>query len=125
FATHFNNYITIDGIANKIDIAFSNANKTFTLQFVNNEGNVESYVGKFNYEPAGLNFAQRVTIKGTEFVRATLLNNVFTLYDSTGKSYVIQQNPSPIMPIESLYGYNKVYKVLGTPEDVNVLPVVN
>jgi hypothetical protein len=125
FATHFNNYITIDGIANKIDIAFSNANKTFTLQFVNSEGTVESYTGKFNYEPAGLNFAQKVVVNGVDFVRATIQNDLFTLYDSTGKSYVIQQNSSPIMPIESLYGYNKVYKVLGTPEDDNVLPIVN
>src|SRR5690606_31421498 len=57
--------------------------------------------------------------------RGTLVDNVLTIYDADGKAYIVQQNPSPIMPIESLYGYNKVNKVLGTPTDVNALPAVN
>src|SRR5690606_26055078 len=98
-SSHFNNYIEIQGIVNKVDINFSNADKTFTFQFINDNGQTESHVGKFNYEPSGMNFAQPVQINDVLFVRGTLVDNVLTIYDADGKAYIVQQNPSPIMPI--------------------------
>lgn len=124
-SNHFNNYVNIEGEENNVDVSFNIPNKTLLLQVLNKEGSVDSYMGKFNYETAILNFSHPVLINDILFRRATLVDDVLTLYDKEGKDYIVKQNQNPNLPLESLYGYNKTNKAIGTPAGVNVLPEVS
>lgn len=122
FQTKFNNYIEVDGIANKVEVNFNTPNKSYTAQYIDTDGSVKSFSGKFHFDANGLNFSVPVTINGKTFIRATLIDGVIKMFDSTGKEYIVKQNPSPILPIENIYGYNKTYKNISTT--TSALPTI-
>lgn len=123
FQNKFNNYIDIEGISNKVEINFNTLNKTYTAQYIDSDGSVKSFSGKFNFDANGLNSSVPIVINGKIFERATLIDGIIKMYDSTGKEYVVKQNLSPILPIENVYGYNKTYKNISTT--TSALPAIS
>jgi len=123
FQTKFNNYIEVPGIENKVEINFNTSNKIFTTQFIDEDGTVKSFAGKFNFNADGINFSIPVVLNNITFVRSTLIDGVIKLYDTQGKEYMMKQNSSPILPIENVYGYNKTYKNIAS--NTSALPTVS
>ncbi|MDM1048084.1 DUF4302 domain-containing protein [Sphingobacterium hotanense] len=123
--THFNNYITVEGVPNPVSVNLSNTSKTYTFQTVMEDGSVGSVTGKFHYTADDILFSLPIELNGTVFARAKLLNDVLTLYDSNGKAYQVMQSQEPVLSVETLYGYNKSYKSFGTRAEENTLPAVN
>lgn len=123
FKTHSNNYFKLEGIDNKIEFTLTTA-KSAIFQYINNEKGVSNVSGKFNYELNGLNFNIPVVIGNKSFVKAVLESNDLYLVSRDGQKIKLLQDTQPILPIESVYGYNRTYKILGTPNDVITLPEV-
>lgn len=114
FQNKFNNYIEVAGIENKIEVNFNTANKVFTAQYIDTDGTVKSFAGKFNFNADGINFSVPIILNGKVFVRATLVDGIIKMYDSLNNEHIVKQNSSPILPIENVYGYNKTYKNIAT-----------
>lgn len=111
FATHQNNYIEIDAIGTMVEVIPNASSKLFVFQYSSDEG-AKSVTYKYNYELGGINFNVPLIVGDVYFVGGELKNGNFYLYDTEGKEYLVQQNSTPIMPMESLFAYNGVYKNL-------------
>lgn len=122
FSTHANNYFQIEGSNAKIETVLTTS-KGVVLQYVANDGKVISITGKFNYELNGINFNTPVTVEGITFVRGELSGGEFYLVNDRNVRFKLNQNASPILPIETLFAYNKTYNTihigLNIPAGVN------
>lgn len=123
FKSHTNNYFKVDDIESKIEFTLTTG-KSAIFQYINSEKGVSNVSGKFNYDLAGLNFNDPVAIGNKSFVKAILDGNDLYLVTTDGQRIKLLQNTQPILPLESVYGYNRTYKILGTPNDVNTLPEI-
>ncbi|GEP98781.1 DUF4302 domain-containing protein [Chitinophaga cymbidii] len=112
FTVNANNYITMDGITNKVEFVLDKSGKKASLQYVDNEGLVKQIAGKYNYEDVGINFAPGFTLNGITFVKGKLEDDIFVLYGSDGSRYEIKQNDLPILPMPTLFAYNGTYREL-------------
>lgn len=111
FATHANNYVNIEGIENKVEFV-TTSTKGVVFQYVGNDGEVASATGKFNYELGGINFNEPIEINSVIFVRGVLEDGDFYLVTDRGQKHRLQQHTQPIMPIATLFGYNKTYNAI-------------
>ncbi|MBO9155195.1 DUF4302 domain-containing protein [Chitinophaga sp. GCM10012297] len=112
FATHENNYTSVNGITNKVEFVLDKSGKTASFQYVEENGDVKQVKGKFNYEDVGIRFAAGFELNGVTFVKGGLENGVFVLYDNKGGRYEIKQNDLPILPMPALFAYNGTYREL-------------
>lgn len=112
FTVSQNNYVTVNGLNNKIEFVLDKSNKIAQLQFVDNDGKVVQIKGKYNFEDIGINFAEGFTINGVTFTKGKLENGVFVLYTKDGTRYEMKQNDIPILPMKTLFAYNGTYREL-------------
>ncbi|MCS4225155.1 DUF4302 domain-containing protein [Sphingobacterium sp. BIGb0165] len=111
FASHSNNYIEIGGTNNKVEFVLTNT-KGCVFQYVSNEGDVQSVSGKFNYELNGINFNEPINVGQEIFARGELVDGEFYLINDKNTRFKLNQNSVPILPIETLFAYNKTYNTL-------------
>lgn len=112
FTVKQNNYITVDGIKNKVEFVLDKSNKAGKLQFIDDNGEVVQIPGKYNYEDVGINFAPYFGLGSIIFVKGKMENGEFVLIAKDGTKYVIRQNDTPILPMATLFNYNGTYREL-------------
>lgn len=110
FKSHTNNYFKVDDIESKIEFTLTTG-KSAIFQYINSEKGVSNVSGKFNYDLAGLNFNDPVAIGNKSFVKAILDGNDLYLVTTDGQRIKLLQDTQPILPLESVYGYNRTYKI--------------
>jgi hypothetical protein len=117
FIDNPNAYITLDnGSKASVEPNTSNsllAGKRITLTTISADGNVVAAAGKFAFTIDNMNFLDSgVTLAGTKFIRIAWKNaTTLALYSNTGKEYIINNNPTPLLPLYKLWGskYNALY----------------
>lgn len=115
FATHYNNYVLVttkDG-EQKVALTYNHSDKKLTYQVVEEDRSVTSGSGKFFYSTNGIGLATDFSYKGINFISGRFKSGGKSyLYDAAGNEYEILQNPVPLTPVLSIFGYNKTYKAL-------------
>lgn len=111
FDDHFNNYINIDGLPNKVSFIV-NEDKRLSFQYADAKDSIITIDGKFNFDVSGLNFSDGLVVNGIQFKKGALNGSTLKLYDTGGKEYTVSQNPTPVIPLWLLFNYNKVYKTI-------------
>jgi hypothetical protein len=112
-----NAYITLDnGDKAAVEPNTGNsllAGKRITLTTISANGTVSSAGEKFAFTVDNMNILDDgVTLAGTKFVKLAWKNATqLALYSSTGKEYIINNNPIPLLPLYKLWGtkYNALF----------------
>ncbi|MCD2424615.1 DUF4302 domain-containing protein [Niabella pedocola] len=111
FEDHFNNYINIDGLPNKISFIV-NDDKRLSFQYADAKDSIITIDGKFNFDVSGINFSEGLVVNGIQFKKGALTGSTLKLYDAGGKEYTVSQNPTPVIPLKLLFAYNKTYNTI-------------
>lgn len=111
FKDHFNNYLKIEGFANKISL-IATEDKRISFQYVDAKDSIITVDGKYNFDLDGMNFSEGIAVNGIIFKKGVLNENILKLYDAGGKEYTVSQNATPVIPLWLLFNYNKVYKTI-------------
>lgn len=122
FTDNPNAYITLDdGSKAAVEPNTSNdllAGKRITLTTITGGGTVVAAGGKFAFTIDNMNLLDSgVTLGNTKFTRIAWKNaTTMALYSSTGKEYIINNNPTPLLPLYKLWGskYNALYGAFKT-----------
>lgn len=89
------------------------AGKRITLTTIDAGGTVTAAAGKFAFTIDNMQILDSgVTLNGTKFVKVAWKNaTTLAMYSSTGKEYIINNNPTPLLPLYKLWGskYNALY----------------
>jgi hypothetical protein len=89
------------------------AGKRITLTTIAPDGTVAAANGKFAFTIDNMQILDSgVSIAGTRFVKLAWKDaSTLALYSSTGKEYIINNNPTPLLPLYKLWGskYNALY----------------
>jgi len=110
FTDNPNAYITLDnGSKAAVEPNFGNsviAGKRISLATILSDGTVTAASGKFAFTIDDMTFLDSsVTLLGTKFIKAAWKNaTTLALYSSTGKEYIINNNPVPVLPLYKLWG---------------------
>ena len=117
FTDNPNSYITLDnGDKAAVEPNTGNsllAGKRITLTTISADGTVSSAGQKFAFTVDNMTILNDgVTLLGTKFVKLAWKNATqLALYSSTGKEYIINNNPIPLLPLYKLWGtkYNAMF----------------
>jgi hypothetical protein len=117
FVDNPNSYITLDdGSKAAVEPNTGNsllAGKRITLTTIASNGTVASAGGKFAFTIDNMNILDSgVTLAGTKFVKVAWKNaTTLAMYSSTGKEYILNNNPTPLLPLYKLWGtkYNALF----------------
>ncbi|WP_018628311.1 DUF4302 domain-containing protein [Niabella aurantiaca] len=112
FDTHFNNYINVAGIANKVAFVPNGEDKQVSFQYADAKDSIITVNGKFNFDLNGIGFADDFIVNGIKFKNGILTGNTLKLYDDKGKEYSVSQNATPVIPLKLLFAYNKTYNTI-------------
>lgn len=110
FTDNPNAYITLDnGDKAAVEPNTGNsllAGKRITLTTISSDGTVSSAGEKFAFTVDNMNILDDgVTLAGTKFIKLAWKNATqLALYSSTGKEYIINNNPIPLLPLYKLWG---------------------
>ncbi|WP_300600747.1 DUF4302 domain-containing protein [Niabella sp.] len=114
FGTHFNNYVTIGGIVNKVSFVVSD-DKRVSVQYADPKDSVITVNSKFNFNLDGIGFADDFIVNGVKFKNGVMSDGVLKLYDDKGTEYTVAQNATPVIPLRILFAYNKTYNSIMIP----------
>lgn len=119
-----NAYIEASGItSNKIAFFANTTTKKVQFQYIDNQGEVKSFEGKFGIDLTGITIIGGLDIGGgITLVKGNFEGSTFTFIDTEGRQYVMKLNDTPIIPLELLFNYNGTYRGIGTLSDV--LPAI-
>jgi hypothetical protein len=117
FIDNPNSYITLDnGDKAAVEPNMGSgllAGKRITLTTISSDGTVASAGGKFAFTIDNMPILDSgVTLGGTKFTKVAWKNaTTLALYSSTGKEYILNNNPTPLLPLYKLWGtkYNALY----------------
>ncbi len=117
FTDNPNSFIVLDN-GNRVAVEPNMTNsllagKRLTLTTIDADGTVIASTGKFAFTIDNMQLLDSgVTLKGTKFVKVAWKNaTTLALYSSTGKEYIINNNPIPLLPLYKLWGskYNALF----------------
>lgn len=111
FSSHQNNYLNVNGVSNLMEFVLTTT-KGVVFQYVHTDGSVVSVTGKFNYELGGVNFNVPITVGDQVFIKGVLEGQNFYVYNINNEKFKISQHTQPILPIETLFAYNKTYNAI-------------
>jgi hypothetical protein len=117
FTDNPNSYITLDnGDKAAVEPNVGNsvlAGKRITLTTITTEGKVVAASGKFAFTIDNMHIIDSgVVLGGTQFTKVAWKNaTTLAMYSSTGKEYIINNNPTPLLPLYKLWGskYNALF----------------
>lgn len=110
FANNLNSYFQIEGSDIKYAISLDRIGRQMILNWMEND-KVESIITSFAYSLEGIDIFKPIDVKGN-ILSKILINNSNAEVKSNSSSFVIKNNPTPILPITSLFGSNAAFNAI-------------
>ncbi|MBD1430666.1 DUF4302 domain-containing protein [Sphingobacterium litopenaei] len=110
FANNLNSYFQIDNSDIKYAVSIDRIGRQIILNWMEND-KVESVISSFAYSLEGIDIFKPINVKGN-IISKIVINNNNAEAKSTSSSFIIKNNPTPILPITSLFGSNAAFNAI-------------
>lgn len=100
--------------------------KVIELAFVQSDGRVSMSTNKFSFGLDGIDIGLGMSVGDKRLLSLKVgTDNKLVYVDNQGNEEVLDNSPTPILPLISMFSYNGAFKTMGTPTDNNVLPEID